>query len=162
MLDLLFENPIIIGVVIYFIWTLFKPAKHEKKPPVSKSPIPRQYNDTQEEKRYYAEDTRDKEVLTTQTTINQGSPRPKVTVTESSSTPTVAYDYALEKQRLEERKRKAEAALKKLNNDSSRAVNYVSRPRNSRLIRPTQNQLREAIIWSEILGKPRSKRQSIR
>ena len=163
MLDLLFENPIIIGVVLYFIWVLFKPSKIEKKQPSNQHPMPHPYEEEKDDvPTYRVEPTKaepEKKPTLTTPSSNSKPSRPKVTLTQSTNADTVQFDYAKEKQRLEERKKKAAEALTVLNASQLTTKSpSVTTSNVSRLQRASREQLREGVLWSEILGKPKAKR----
>lgn len=165
MLDLIFDYPIIFGVIIYFIWTLFRPSKAEKQRQPQNRP---QTFDPHEETYYEVEEPYEVQPAAPQPqpSLTQQEPvRPKVTLTQSNSSQTI--NYALEKERLEERKRKAEQAVRQMNQGATRTPSKPSSSRlygslHQRLRSPSKQQLREGILWAEILSKPKAKRQSIK
>lgn len=170
MIDLILDNPIIIGFVVYFVWMMLKPSKAEKKntPQRPVSTPTYQEADTNTNPPHYRvepkkEERVEKRALTTSSDEHES--RKKVTLTQSNSSDATGFDYAKEKQRLEERKKKAEEAMKKLNSvaSASAGATHTSSRLTSvctRSVKPNKQQLREGVLWAEILSKPRAKRQS--
>lgn len=175
MIDLLLDNPIIIGFVIYFVWMMLKPSKAENKKTPNRPVSPPRRAEVDEYPPYYEksdetkiepkverkiEQPSERKTLTTNSTEHEA--RKKVTLTQSNASDAVGYDYAKEKQRLEERKKKAEEALKRLNANTSTATTSRASSSRQQSIKPNKQQLREGILWAEILNKPKAKRQSIK
>jgi|GEM_PF-6876828 len=171
MLDILFENPIIFGVIIYFLWSLFKPSKQQKqgqRRPTQPSPSVNEEGNRQPKQpsRY--------ETRSEPKTIAQTSPphrteinRPKVALSQSQNNSTKTFDYEAEKKRIEMRKKQAEEALKSIrgiesSGTSQRSNHGYRSAMSNRLRKPTKEQLREGILWSEILSKPKATRRTIK
>jgi Fe2+ transport system protein B len=152
-LDLLFENPFIIVVLIGIISSLFNRMKSsaeepKRQPvrPVQNRPAQAQ-STTMEEKieRPYVH-REEKSVMVTDTPLNE--------IQEKYAEKKKAAEERLKQ--LEQQKAVTEKRAARMNSQVTRVVHKQS-SRSERLS-PNKEKLVDAVVWSEILGPPRAKR----